>query len=136
MKPDRTESSAVVQLDARSISELDDRAREPVDRIFDAGEQPVSVHPEVRVNSGTVVEMKKLMLSSSLDFNDSLLTQSSRARVGKLSGNGGMKRLCFRYCLSFHGFFQPLHCFFYLWQLGHFPSEETEKDTCAKYTML
>lgn len=66
----------------------------------------------MRMKHGSVGEVEQLMLASSLDFDDLLLTQSSRCRVGKLSLECGVMGARSRYCLAFDGSAQPLHCFF------------------------
>jgi hypothetical protein len=118
---------AVIQLDPGSICELDDRASEPVDWNSCARNQPVTVHAKVSMKRTPIREMHQLMLASSLDSNDLQLTQSSRCGVGKLSKNGGMKRLCSRDRLTFDSAFQALHRFFNFGQLGHVPSYDSTK---------
>jgi hypothetical protein len=56
--------------------------------------------------------MDQLVLAAPLDSLDSLLSQSSRCCVRKLSKHGGMQCLCIRYDLSFDGTSEPLHRFF------------------------
>jgi hypothetical protein len=67
--------------------------------------------------------MHELMLAPPLDADDLPLTQRPCFCVGKLANDGGMKRLHFRYGLTFDGSAKPLHCFFNFGQLWHFPSE-------------
>lgn len=71
------------------------------------------------MDCGAIVEMQQLVLPSSGDPYDSAVTQSSRCRVGKLSGDGGMKRLRSRDRLAFDCSAQSLHRFFHLRQLWH-----------------
>jgi len=66
----------------------------------------------VSVNRSAAGKPHELVLSPAFDFLDSLLSQSSRCCVRKLSKHGGMQSLCFRYRLSFDRALEPLHRFF------------------------
>ena len=79
-----------MQLDASAVGEIDQCPSESVGSLIAPADDPVAVHPEVRVQRGAVVEMQQLVLPSSLDPQDSSLSQSSRLRGGKLSRQRGM----------------------------------------------
>jgi hypothetical protein len=88
------------------------------------------------MNRCAAVEMEELMLSPSHNPDDSPLPQSSRGRVGKLSRDGGMKRLCSRDRLAFDRFAETLYCFFDLGELGHIPLGSNEKETCVMHSLF
>lgn len=76
----------------------------------------------MRVKYRSVRQMEQLVLSSTLNFPDLLLTQSSRSRVGKLSRECRVMRACSRDGFPFNRSSQALHCFFNFRQLRHFLS--------------
>ena len=64
----------------------------------------------MRVETGSVVEMKELMLTSSLDTDDSLACKSFRYTRGKLALQRGMKRAHNGDCFAFDGRAKAAHC--------------------------
>ena len=63
----------------------------------------------------TVIEVKQVMLASSLHSNDLPLLQEQRFLFGKLSSKSRMKRAHGRDRLSFDRFPETTHRFFYFW---------------------
>ena len=66
------ERAPVHERDAGPVGELDDRPREPVERVGSRSDFPVSVHAKVHDQRVTVVEMEKLVLPAPLDGLDPL----------------------------------------------------------------
>ena len=63
----------------------------------------------------SVLEMKELMLSASLDSRDFLLAQLSRGCVRKLACMCGVMSPHLRDSSAFDGSAKALHCFFNFW---------------------
>ena len=90
----------------------------------------------MRVETGSVVEMKELMLASSLDTGDSTACKSCCDSAGKLPVQGGMKGAHLGDCFSFDGRTKAAHCILDFRKLWHCLGNEPRETTCATRMML
>ena len=90
----------------------------------------------MRVETGTVVEMKQLMLASSLNTGDSPARKSLRVSGGKLPVQRLMKRLHMGDCLSLDSRAKAAHCVLDFRKLWHCMGCESKETTCATLPMF
>jgi hypothetical protein len=91
MHVDRSQRARVHEHEGAAIIEVEHRAREPRRGRAGLGEHPVAVHPEVRVENPTVLEVEQLVLAAALDAGDPSTRQCPKLRWRESTTQRGMQ---------------------------------------------
>ena len=85
MQAHRREGTSVIELDPGAVGQVDQGACVFVGLSIRFPEDPVSIHPEMDVKNGSVIEMEQLVLAPSFDTYDPSLLKLACLRSWKLA---------------------------------------------------